>query len=350
MKLVIKMGIIGNVLDNYKFSDTVFLKESSELKEKYDALVKLSKEFPNNSDLQEELFIVKKGLDGEEEIKYQLSKSNIGMFVLHDIRLQYEDLKAQIDYVVVTKYACYFIECKNLVGNITVNEKGDFIREYQIADRKIKKGMYSPLRQVESQRSVFKKIWLAGKESNAIIRGIRKLTSDEFFNNTYKVLVVAANNETILDTKYAPFDIKYKVLKADALIRQMQYDLDHSNKQDWGTRKETEEWANSILRQNIETNVDYYEYYKLLLRLNNMIDSKQQDQRLRDRLIEFRKERAQEMNIPAYYVYTNDELEMLVSLKPKTLEKLIDFNILTPIKIKTHGVKIIEEIKNFLDS
>lgn len=343
---------INDLIDRLtnKFTDTIIIKDENELEKQVGALTELIRKYPNNDDLLKKKRICELGLLGEKEIEFELKNANIGMYVLHDVNIEYEDLKAQIDYVVVTKYACYFIECKNLVGNITVNEKGDFIREYQIADRKIKKGMYSPLRQVESQRSVFKKIWLAGKESNAIIRGIRKLTSDEFFNNTYKVLVVAANNETILDTKYAPFDIKYKVLKADALIRQMQYDLDHSNKQDWGTRKETEEWANSILRQNIETNVDYYEYYKLLLRLNNMIDSKQQDQRLRDRLIEFRKERAQEMNIPAYYVYTNDELEMLVSLKPKTLEKLIDFNILTPIKIKTHGVKIIEEIKNFLDS
>ena len=37
---------------------------------------------------------------------------------------------------------------------------------------------------------------------------------------------------------------------------------------------------------------------------------------------------------------------MLISLKPKTLEKLIDFNVLPPIKIKTHGAKIIEEIKD----
>lgn len=28
------------------------------------------------------------------------------------------------------------------------------------------------------------------------------------------------------------------------------------------------------------------------------------------------------MNIPAYYVFTNDELDKLVELKPKTIEQL----------------------------
>ena len=50
------------------------------------------------------------------------------------------------------------------------------------------------------------------------------------------------------------------------------------------------------------------------------------------------------MNIPAYFVYTNDELDKLVELRPKTIDELKKANILTLIKIKTHGEAIIEEI------
>ena len=146
------MGIIDNAIDAFRFKDTIFYKENSDLQDKYDALNKLNNEFPNNDDLIQELYIVKKGLEGENEIAYQLKKSNIGMYVLRDIKVKYEDLTAQIDYVVLTPIYTYFIECKNLVGNITVNEKGDFIRELNINGKKIKKGMYSPLRQVEAQR------------------------------------------------------------------------------------------------------------------------------------------------------------------------------------------------------
>ena len=50
------------------------------------------------------------------------------------------------------------------------------------------------------------------------------------------------------------------------------------------------------------------------------------------------------MKIPAYYVFTNDELDKIIELRPKTLEELKNLNILTPVKIKTHGEKIIEVI------
>lgn len=51
------------------------------------------------------------------------------------------------------------------------------------------------------------------------------------------------------------------------------------------------------------------------------------------------------MNIPAYYVFTNDELDKLIELKPKTIDELKSLNILTPVKIKTHGEAILEEIR-----
>ena len=144
------MGIIDNVInsavDALRFKDTVFYKESNDLQYKYNALKKLNAEYPNNENLKNELYIVKKGLDGENEISYQLKKAHIGMYVLRDIKVKYEDLTAQIDYVIITPIYTYYVECKNLIGNITVTDKGDFIREFVVNGKKIKKGIYSPLR------------------------------------------------------------------------------------------------------------------------------------------------------------------------------------------------------------
>ena len=325
-----------------KFEDTIFLKESSDLQDRYDALLRLKDEFPNNEDISEEMFIIKKGLDGEKEIKYQLSKSNLGLFVLNDINIEYEDLKAQIDYVVITKMYCYFIECKNLIGNVTVNEKGDFIREYTFSNKKVKKGMYSPLRQVEAQRDVYKKIWNNRLSKNKILNTIRRFLSNDGFTNIHRVLVVAANNETILNTKYAPKDIKTKVIKADALIRTIQNDLKQSDKDLWESKKQMEEWANTFLKINVNKDVDYYEYYKEQFNL----ESSNNDDKLKEKLLEFRKSRSKELNIPAYYVYNNDELDLLVKAKPKTLEELKSLSILSSVKINTHGKLIIEIINN----
>ncbi|MBQ3298418.1 MAG: NERD domain-containing protein [Bacilli bacterium] len=329
------MGLIDNAIDAFRFKDTIFYKDSNELQDKYNALNRLNTEFPNNKDLLHELHIVKKGLKGENEIAYQLKKANIGIYVLRDIKVRYEDLTAQIDYVVLTPVYTYYIECKNLVGNITVNEKGDFIRELTINGKKIKEGMYSPLRQVKCQRDVIKKIW----ESRA--SNFTKLFASSHFDEYRKVLVVIANQDTILDTSKAPNDIKYKVLRADALIRQLEYDFEHRDKDAvLLSKKNLEEAAQSYIEVSDKEQIDYYEFYKA--KFCNSINTSNDN--LKERLIELRKNRANEMNIPAYYIFTNDELDKLVELKPKTVDELKDLNILSPIKVKTHGEVIIKEI------
>lgn len=330
------MGLIDSAIDAFRFKDTVFYKENSDLQNKYEALKKLNEEYPNNEELQSELYIVKKGLDGENEIAYQLKKAHIGMYVLMDIKVKYEDLTAQIDYVIITPAYTYYVECKNLVGNITVTEKGDFIREFTINGRKIKKGMYSPLRQVEAQREVIRKIW----ESNS--SAIKKFFASKNFDYYRRVLVVAANQDTILNTNRAPKEMKYKILRADALVRQIEYDLDHRGNDEYlESKKSMEEMAQSYVDLSSKEEINYYDYYKE--KYCNDVSAPINDD-LKDRLIELRKNRSNEMNIPAYYVFTNEELDKLVELRPKTIEELKNANILTTIKIKTHGEEIIKVI------
>lgn len=330
------MGLIDSAIDAFRFKDTFFYKENSDLQSKYDALKKLNEEYPNNEELLSELFIVKKGLDGENEIAYQLKKAHIGMYVLRDIKVKHEDLTAQIDYVIITPVYTYYVECKNLVGNITVTDKGDFIREFTINGKKIKKGMYSPLRQVEAQREVIRKIW----ESNS--SAIKKFFASKNFDYYRRVLVVAANQDTILNTSRAPKEMKYKILRADALVRQIEYDLDHRGNDEYlESKKGMEEMAQSYVDLSSKEEINYYDYYKEKY-CNDVIAPINDD--LKDRLIELRKNRSNEMNIPAYYVFTNEELDKLVELRPKTIEELKNANILTTIKIKTHGEEIIKVI------
>ncbi len=323
------------IADALRFRDTVFIKETSDLQAKYDALKKLNEEYPGNEDLMTELFIVKKGLDGENEIAYQLKKAHIGMYVLRDVKVRFEDMTAQIDYVVITPAFTYYIECKNLVGNITVNEKGDFIREFTVNGKKIRKGMYSPLRQVEAQREVIRKIW-----ENSV-SSIGKVFASKNFDYYRRVLVVAANQETVLNTAKAPKEIKYKVLRADALVRQIEYEINHRESDYLESRKEMEKTAQSYLTLCIKDETDYYEFYK-----GKYADKvkEQAGDNLRERLIEFRKVRSGEMKIPAYYVFTNDELEKILEIRPGSVEELRQSGILPQVKVNTHGQGIIDLI------
>lgn len=330
-------NMINSAFNTFRFKDTIFYKENSDLQDRYNALEKLKKEYTNNENLLNELFIIKKGLDGENEIAYQLKKSHIGMYVLRDIKIKHEDLTAQFDYVIITPVFTYYVECKNLIGNITLNENGDFIREYTINGKKIKKGIYSPLRQVEAQREVLRKIW----DNNTST--IKKLFSGNNFNYYRKVLVVVANQDTILNTSKAPKNIKSIVLRADSLVRKIEYDINNRNDNEYfDSKKQMEEIAKSYIDISYDEKIDYYQYYK-----NKYFSKKDyNDNNLKKRLIEFRKKRSNEFNIPAYYIFNNEELEKIIQAKPKTINELYELNILSPIKVKTHGKAIIDEIND----
>lgn len=342
------------ILDVFeKFRDTIILKEDCDLERKVKYLESLKKKYPNNKDLNQQLFVAQKGLEGENEILYQLKKANVGMFVLHDVNIEYEDLKAQIDFIIVTPWCCYFVECKNLLGNITVNEKGDFIREYKFKGHSVKKGMESPYRQVQAQRDVYKKIWfkLQGK--------LKSFLFEKSFEGFHRILVVAANGENILNTKLAPKEMRNNVIKADALIRKLEYDRDHSEKDLWDNKKQMEEWANHFLRLNVnkanekekieknnEENVEE-NVIKEELNISETVEEVKSDEKsIKDKLIEFRKKRSVERKIPAYYIFNNEELDKILEHMPKTFEELKNLKILTDVKVNSHGKDIVNIINN----
>ena len=47
------------------------------------------------------------------------------------------------------------------------------------------------------------------------------------------------------------------------------------------------------------------------------------------------------MNIPAYYVFTDEEMNNLLSIMPNTLDEIRRRKLLSDIKIKCHGEEII---------
>ena len=53
------MGIIDYAINALRFKETIFMKEESDLQDKYNALIELNKEYPNNEEIQNELYIVK---------------------------------------------------------------------------------------------------------------------------------------------------------------------------------------------------------------------------------------------------------------------------------------------------
>lgn len=326
---------IGDLIDKLtnKFTETIFYKQDSELQRQIDALNKLLEQNPNNDDLKKKLKLSELGLQGEKEIEFELKNANIGMYVLHDVNMEYHDLKAQIDYIVITPARLYFIECKNLVGNITIDNKGNFIREYQYGSKKIKEGIYSPVTQAQRHVEIFKKIW---KERNTSI--LDKAIRARDLDNWYVPLVVLANSKNIINDRYAPQSIKKIVIKSDRLIEYLKNDINNMDKDYLSNQKEMHNLAFSIMENyNKDIDKDYEEEFLSKAQTSRIPDKA-------DRLIEFRKKKSKEKNIPAYYIFTDQELEKILELHPKTIKELADSKILSDIKVKLHGNEIIEII------
>ena len=308
-----------------KFTETIFLKRDSELEKKVNALKELSEKYPNNEKIKNDLFLANKGLEGEKEIEYELKNANIGMYVLHDISLKYEDLTAQIDYIVITPAKNYFIECKNLIGNITINERGDFERKSKYFSDK---SIYSPVRQAERHIDIYIKGWRSRNGK------LHQFLYEKYIEQWNVPLVVIANSESIINTKYAPKDIKDKIVKSDQLIRYLKNDLKKTKKEFISSKKDMEKIANGFLELNNPIIVNYEEKY-----LTN--EDKKDD--IKNKLIEFRTNKSKEKNIPAYYIFTNEEIDKILDKMPNTKEELKD--ILSDIKITYHGDEIIDIIK-----
>jgi len=311
-----------NIFDN-NLNKPIFLKEDSNITKDIDELKKIRNEF-NKNQIDNDIKLLEIGLKGEKEIEFELKNSNIGMYILHDITLQYEDLKAQIDYCIITKAYTYFIECKNLIGDITINNQGEFKREYKLNNKLIKEAIYSPYTQAQRHKELYKKMWL-NKHTSILDKTIFKNAVD----NNIKILVVLANSKGLLKMNYAPSDIKKHVIRVDNLVRYLKEDINKLDKDYYSSNKHMKEMAESLLRLNVEYTPTITNKYN-----NNLLN----------KLLKFREYKVNKYNIKKDYVFTDDELNKILKYKPNNINNLS--KILNDSKIKYHGKEIIEIINN----
>lgn len=332
------MGIINSLFDT--FNETIFLKDTSDLQAQAEELRKLKEECKSKEkEIDRDIKLLELGARGEDNIVFELKNANLGLYVLRDITIEYEDSTAQIDFIVVSKGFIYLIECKNLIGNITVDENGQFRREYELNGKKINEATYSPYRQAERHREILKKKWVA-KHSRLAVATMEK----NFDTLWYKPLVVIANPKSLLNTRYAPKNIKQNIVRVDNLIEYIKKDISEYKKDYLSSKKHMKEIAEILLDANVKHSCNFADKYKKSLtgeKEKNHVEVS--DDVLNNKLRAFRKEKSRANGIPAYYVFTDKELEEILKRKPQTKDNLN--GILSPIKIKMHGDEIIKIIK-----
>jgi superfamily II DNA helicase RecQ len=278
------------------------------------------------------------------------------MYVLHDIYIKHEDLSAQIDFIVITSKINFIIECKNLYGNISVNNRSEFKRSSTYNRRTIKEGIYSPITQNQRHIEILKQKRIA-QVNNKIQRAI----FTKIYDNYNKSIVVLANPKTVFDCKYAKKEIKNQIIRCDQLIDYIKNELKNS-KEASSSNKDMKLLATNLLKLHESNNIDYYKKYKEHIKetdnyVINKVESVTEytdkgtieanlsnNEYLITELKNYRLEQSRKENVKAYYIFTNKMLDALIENKPKTLVELKNISGFGDVKIERYGKDIIKII------
>lgn len=344
-----------------KNKEPIFLRESNNTTKQIQKLKELEPllNAEGQAIIKKDIRFLQYGLEGEERIAFELKNSHMPMIVLHDIYLDDGTLSAQIDYLVFTRKLCFVIECKNLYGDIEINNSGDFIRTITYNGKKFKEGIYSPITQNQRHLELMKKM---KTEKRNILS--RTLTS-KYFEEYNIPIVVLANPKTILNAKFASRAIKQKVIRADQLVKYIK-DMNAQSKVAADSEEYTMQWAQSYLNLHKEIDKDYtakYEKYKVT---QNMIDASSETSTKKEvteslvvneipieetdlfkELKSYRLNKSRLESIKPYLIYNDNQLKALINRKPRTVNELCEVNGFNVEKANKYGEDIISILMKY---
>lgn len=321
---------------------TVFLKEISDAESFIDKMETLKVQASGELKelLEKEIKLAKYGLIGEQTVAYELKNSGIDMYILHDIYLEFDDLSAQIDYLVITRKHIYVIECKNLFGNIEIDHSGNFIRSYELSGKRIKEGIYSPITQNQRHMRVLKELRKNTKQNL-----LSKFLFEKDFENTYKSIIVLANPKTYLNAKYAKKEVKDQVIRADQLVSYINKVDASNNSYDFNANTMLA-LAQFFLDNSQPSKSDYSKRYEDLLKettLSNVTDF----DGLTKELKSFRLQQSRAQNIKPYYIFNDAQMNDLIQKFPCTKEDLLHVAGFGAVKVEKYGDTILEILAKY---
>jgi protein required for attachment to host cells len=338
-----------------KLDKPVFLKEFSDTQDQLDQLKDLLKTAPDDikGQVEQDMKMLSYGIRGEEQIAFELKNSFMPMIILHDLHIEHEGLSAQIDYLVITRKVFIVIECKNLYGNIEVTSNGEFIRTFDYGNKKVRKGIYSPITQNQRHLDLLKKIDL-DRRSNFLSKAIAK----KYIDDWYKSVVVLANPQTVINMRYAKKDIKDQIIRGDQLveyikklIRLQSNDLPFSDKELYAR-------ADRFLSLHTPNTNDYTNKYEMALKESETATTTEtaendsnpcssenlEDTPLYKALRQYRYEKSREEKVKPYFLYNNAQMEDLIQHMPESLDELKQISGFGDVKCQKYGADIISII------
>ena len=294
----------------------------------------------NRKKIEEQIKLLKIGKAGEQSLLFELTNSFLPLLILHDVYIEHKGLTAQLDFVVLTRQFFLVIEVKKYYGNITVNDKGEFIRTVNRGSRTIfKEGMYSPIRQVERQVEVLQSLLV---------------NHDVITKTPIRYAVAFANEKTVIDLKKAPKEIEDKVFRSDGIVSFIKAELAKDSPVYFKDGK-MQELAAYIHGQHIDKHfievseeqaVSFYQEEEV--RVAATLEQEPvllSDEELELKLKKFRKSLADETERKAFHIFTNKTLDSLVEMRPTTLDALRKVEGIGDKKLEEFGTELVSIIR-----
>lgn len=354
-------GFLMSIIDSLKevitqkpvhLKKPLFYKSDSDAERQLKSLKELLERVPAHvkGDVEKDINLLTYGIVGEKNVAFELNNSFLPMIVLHDLCLMYEELSAQIDYLIITPKVNLVVECKNLVGDIEVNASGDFIRTIKYGGRYHKEGIYSPITQNRRHLEVIKAA-RKQKKGNFFTQAL----FEKFFDDNYKSVVVLSNPKTVINMRYAKKEVKEQIIRSDQLIEYIKKLMNESSNPT-STEKEMYEIADAFLEMHTSREMDYTKKYGMELNLKvaeNLGDQPVIPARAGEKtnieetsiykaLKQYRLETSKKEGIKAYYIYNNAQMEELIEMAPTTLEDIKKVSGFGEMKCRKYGEDILE--------
>jgi len=302
--------------------------------------------------IEKEILKVRSGLAGENNVNFELKNSRLPFLCLHDIRIEYKGYTGQFDFIIIFQEFILVIETKNLYGDISIDDEGNFFREYYFKNRKIKEGIYSPITQ-----------------NRRHVELLREILVDHKYIKICPVhsLIVIANDKTVISKRYAKGDIKKQIVKYDQLRDKLaEFQLEQVVKL---SDKKMYQIAETILSLHKPITIDYMSKLgiKLAVEKNletinkpikpievkedtiqtvNQVDEDKIVQetdisKIFNMLRNYRYTKTKEKNVKAYVVFNNIEMDQLISVRPKSKEEFLGVHGFGEKKYEEYGEDII---------
>lgn len=153
----------------------------------------------------------KSGFEAEKQMAFYLKRAfadTPDIYVINDLRLQTHDDAAQIDHLIIHTYGFIAIESKSVTSSVSVNEHGEWVREYGGKSQ----GMPSPVQQACRQIDFLKNY--LDINSDKFFK-VRKLLKANILLFKYDVLVAISDTGIIHRPKNLKLD---EVYKADQIV------------------------------------------------------------------------------------------------------------------------------------